>query len=997
MRKAPILLVVSGILFSLVTGCTTTPPPSGEKTTSFPPAQTISVAPPTTASPSSPPPAATTIAAPPPTTAKVITPNPISATTFLSLAFNNSGHTDYADWKAEADLAPAVWQPGIPLAVHTTLTISDAHIANVAAAGVKVDGFCLLVTAERTFDADGWIRLGSDERMSTLVTPTGLGIEGGVQGAITNRFGAYDFRTPVDEFTTQSIVNASHSGGAYRASFTFDTYLPSDLPPGIYRIRLDYGFTSGKRYYSLNAEAFAYRPFFKTVPTESHMYSPPVRAGGTYVTGVKIDASTIQPRLPWILLGNYNSNGYYGVVADEDQKRFTLSNRNLIPDDVILPLYAGDNRTKLTYSLEPQFPTDTIELRSNIPWNYSSGELSIQVTGPDGVTTDLGKYPFIGKTGQWPTTSRSAFTAWKPSAYGQYTVKAKGWIEDIWGNRYEGGGTYHFWIAKRMTLATATFQGQPYPVGGRYGRDIGFAPAVPADVQVTATEFINSDPNNTKTVKYSGKASPGGIFGAAQGMAPLVFDQPGEYLAHVTAQYTDQEGHLWVCSMRHAGVVYPEDSPIVAHGKKLTVPGGKLVDRGDTYFEGWVESPDINHLAHINYPYQAGDVLLIASEHQGANKIESVLTYEVKAKPAPYDPTLQNIGITNIKIKTGNRYSPHMFPEYTTDLTYFYAGAPRPGFMSRFLVAENGTRAPYWPTSPNSFGGQINASSNGDLPGDIYRLIGGVVVRNQGAAPMYAGYMASAFILPKGSNDNRIIAAGSEDLLGSDQTRARLFLVGTRPGMVYETGTSFTPAVQVDPMLPAIITFTLNYPDGRQFTTVGAADKFGTFAGKDRWLLDIPGVYSFRLTADWQGFQGHMPGLPETGGELYVVEKGQTTFPSGLQLNLAETSYFSASGTLTITGSSTAKSVEYAAVTPGAVIAQGFVPVVAGKFSYTFDPAAISKAFPTYDIVNLVNGVPEIRDVVQLTFSSTERTATGTIYHTFARVLMRGTTVIYAH
>ena len=45
-----------------------------------------------------------------------------------------------------------------------------------------------------------------------------------------------------------------------------------------------------------------------------------------------------------------------------------------------------------------------------------------------------------------------------------------------------------------MTLATATFQGMPYPVGSSYGRDIQFNPAVPADVQVTATLFVDSDP-----------------------------------------------------------------------------------------------------------------------------------------------------------------------------------------------------------------------------------------------------------------------------------------------------------------------------------------------------------------------------------------------------------------------------------------------------------------------------------------------------------------------
>ena len=285
-----------------------------------------------------------------------------------------------------------------------------------AAARIKVDGFCLLVTAKRTFDADGWIRLSSDERMSTLVTPTGLGIEGGVQGAVTNRFG-YGFRTPVDQFLMQ--------------------------------------------------------PMSATVRREG--------------------------------------------------KR------------------------------EVEF-----EMRAQLP----------------------GTAAFLDQAGQWPTTRRAAFTRWTPPAYGQYKVKATGWIGDAWGNRYEGGGTYQFWIANRMTMTTATFQGISYPVGGKCVRDIGFAPAVPAEVEVRATLYVNSDPNNKREAYSSGKATLSGIFGVAQGARQLTLDAPGEYHGHVVARYTDSEGHLWVCSMRHAGVVYPEDSPIVARGKKLSI-GGKLVDRGE--------------------------------------------------------------------------------------------------------------------------------------------------------------------------------------------------------------------------------------------------------------------------------------------------------------------------------------------------------------------------------------------------------------------------------
>jgi hypothetical protein len=80
----------------------------------------------------------------------------------------------------------------------------------------------------------------------------------------------------------------------------------------------------------------------------------------------------------------------------------------------------------------------------------------------------------------------------------------------------------------------------------------------------------------------------------------------------------------------------------------------------------------------------------------------------------------------------------------------------------------------HWPVSPNSFGGQINASVNGDMPGDIYRLLGGVVLRQAGTAPAYAGYISSAFLLPLGVNNNRIVAPGAEELTDEHQFYAEV-------------------------------------------------------------------------------------------------------------------------------------------------------------------------------------------------------------------------------
>jgi hypothetical protein len=135
------------------------------------------------------------------------------------VTFGNSGYTLYGDWQTEAGVSPRLWEPGTVLDVTAVLRVTESHLKGLTAAGIKADGLCLLITAERTFDGDGRLRLASDERMSTLITPTGLAIEGGVQGAVTKRFGTYGFSTPVDVFLTQSLTAAARVAGQIEARF----------------------------------------------------------------------------------------------------------------------------------------------------------------------------------------------------------------------------------------------------------------------------------------------------------------------------------------------------------------------------------------------------------------------------------------------------------------------------------------------------------------------------------------------------------------------------------------------------------------------------------------------------------------------------------------------------------------------------------------------------------------------------------------------------------
>ena len=932
---------------------------------------------------------------PTPTPTPIPTPPPVGLLDDLTdnqkVKLQTASHAANGNWSTSFEIAPPTWTAGTKVRIAAALNYSQELLSNFKLTYPKVNSTCLLLTAERDFDPLGYQHTPWDESVSTILTPSGLPIEGGGSASVSSYTG-YTQKTPVDVMVEVPIANFSldSSGQLYSGKLLTNFTLPQNLPPGIYRLKLDFGFKSGSSRYNFNSDSIGGRP--KDLNNVSCVFSPPIPASGINVAGKWIDGSQINRRSYWALLWDYNSNGYRGVVAKEDESKVAISPRNLIHDEIILPRFSSSG-TALTYNLEPTFLLDNANSQRNIPWRYDHGNWSVKITYPNGTGKDLGTASFLARRGNGATTKNSSFTAWKPPTYGNYTIEAKGWIEDAWGNRYEGGGNYSFWIAERLTLATATFQGQPYNVGNRYGRDMAFNPPVAANVTVKASLYFDSDPNNISTVVSTGQATSGGIFGAAQGLKPLPLTAPGEYYATVIATYWDTQGTLWVSAMRHAGVVYPLDSSIEAHGKKISLPGGVIADRGQKRWEGYTLPNGTSVLDHINFPYNSYDVLLIASEQQGSNKIEPVLTYMVKGSNATYNSTLQTIGRSNTIIKTSNGLSPEMFPEYITDLQYFYGSAPRPGFNSRFIVSHDNIRAPYWPTSPNTFGGQISASNNGDLPGDIYRLLGGVVLRNNGQKPAYAGYQASAFILPKGTNNNRIIGPGNEDLPSPDGIPARFFLTPLRPGMVYSVGATFGAVLQIDPVVPCNVHFTLTAPNGTTFVTTGIGDQYGYFVAVDKWLLDKAGLWVYNVTATWNNTQGRVPGMPSEGGWVFVLENGPAP-ASGMKLNMTARQTFSPSIGLNITGNTTSSKVYYAAIIPGAVLEEGILQVNNGTFQYTFDPQRMADKIKTYDIVNLVNGKPEIGRVVHLTFFSEEQGANGG-YHSFARVVLRGTTALY--
>jgi hypothetical protein len=211
--------------------------------------------------------------------------------------------------------------------------------------------------------------------------------------------------------------------------------------------------------------------------------------------------------------------------------------------------------------------------------------------------------------------------------------------------------------------------------------------------------------------------------------------------------------------------------------------------------------------------------------------------------------------------------------------------------------------------------------------------------------------------------------------------------------MTYPAGTTFGAALQIDPILPTNITFTLKYPDGHQVQTAGVSDIYGSFSGKDKWVLDAPGIYHYTIAADWNGNAAIMPGLPPTGGDLYVLEAQPPAGATGIQVTVPDGATFDPLAGIHITGSSTAGKVAYAVVMPGAVLDQGELTVNGGRFDYFFDPTTLHSRAQTYDVANRVTGKAELGDVVHVSLFSLEKMPDGTPYHSFIRVVVRGNQV----
>jgi hypothetical protein len=799
------------------------------------------------------------------------------------------------------------------------------------------------------------------------------------------------------------------------AAFSFALPIPEDLPPGLYV------------------------PVFEGFIGESD--------------GDRIAWSSERPgRLPlvlnigevgnvdlvWALFVDNPSDGARGILASQDADYAALSGRvRYNPPTYIVPPAPPDSDTPYTYPLEPylleQLPNlYTATSPPLIPFQFPSGELTASVTRPDGSVTDLGSFPIAQNQlstaaldertlfgAQSPvdiyrlTTLEPALTRYSFVQYGEHTIELTGTLEDTWGNRYSGGGSYRVLVAEPLKLLPAVLPGTPVMVGDALNAGVHILPNVPADVSVRVRVFpLDGGSPIDRTI--TGRANANGIFQPAD--PPFIFDTPGEYVIDYEVRYGSADGRLWAASQRSAGVI-AGDGALVAHGARgfaTLDAAGRVTGR---YRQAWYDAErlaggDDNLL--LNAPYFSGDVARVADGTGSGIRP----TLRVQDLIGAYRDWLLNALPAETRVDGVPLRSLASADELPLAVTedgsgYAYLSAVRPGVTVRQFVtgglsdsvaSADGGLPLYWDTD-DPYNGQIGAGLNGDLPDDYVFIFGGGIVR-AGEERQTAIYGALVVVTdaeaapgmgvtPPGRGADGGIDGGA--LLVVNDEPVQLFFVpgGARPGDLYVVGDRLAVSGQVAPPLQATVSVVVTPPSGNARAFEGRANPVGYFYDPSRdFALDEPGLWTIDVQVRHEGTtsMGQVEPPPPTGGVLgaadapgvqagryavYVLPSAENRLPWNAQLQDSPVPAASPYNfNFTLPDSWTNMRAFFTLTTPGTILEAGELRLNGRSVSYVYNASQLARRFPNLEIDTRVSG-PSVSDARTLTIYASGTDASG--------------------
>ena len=754
-----------------------------------------------------------------------------------------------------------------------------------------------------------------------------------------------------------------------------------------------------------------------------------------------------QPRIPWTVFQDVADYGQSGLLSSQDSKHLGLLNRVRYPT----PFQLYPRRYVATPGIPTLFPEaalaslfigeETVPPMIKNYLNFSEGRASASLTGPSGKTQDLGTRRFTGSGRSGPRLEGGGFPM-DLTRTGKYRLRLTGHMADHFGRRLEAGGSYDFTVALPLSFSTPVKPGTNFIEGAFFPAAAHVNPPLPAEVTIKVWYYPQSDPSRVKQVAFSGKANRFGHFSPryTKENPPLIMREPGEYRSQFSARFVDARGRLWRGIQTSAGVVANKKPLLKLHGGRTYIspprPDRKHYGGWARYqldFEGASSYLDDELLSQFDhtFPYHSGDTLFVATTYPFESVVGIVHSMEATTEPLarrlvraynprgrvynyPLTPRWRkpvylpdvfkfgedNFGYHRISVKHRDHLpilsantrglSPHLYPEANEIEAYTYLSVIRPGFPVMSLAFSGSFMGPCWIVSPNPYGGQINASPNGDLPGDMYRIMSGLVVKDLvSGTNYYDAYTAAIVALPPGSHQNAVAAPGVRPIQQINGRKFSYFL-GMDTSDVFIVGERMMLGGSVMPSVPAKVTLTITKPDGKKEQMSGRANRLGGFGPPRPIHVDQPGAYRIKVRLEHGGKTADVMGTGD--GEFYhfaILGDGPELISVGLPAASPVT--FGESVKIPLSWPADLKNarVFYSVMMPGTVIDEGVRTVRADTLVFSLDPAQAANQFPFIDTVDHSNGEKIYADTLIATFLL-EAEQNGKRVHDAVRVILRG-------
>ena len=704
-------------------------------------------------------------------------------------------------------------------------------------------------------------------------------------------------------------------GHMIEGQLTASLSLDEGMPPGIYRPILDLNFTGVPSGDAWRAALLSWMGGLSafTYPSSRAAALPPLVVGAPAGTAGAAPESSHSGRLIWTLLIDYASLGIRGTGAFEDREIFQPSSFvvNQGAPYVLPPVdaYSGE---PASYRLEPYLPLiaygrGMAPSPPLLPFLLPGGELCTTIHEPDGQQQELGCAPFaqsvsgdratelgallnygaIDVSEYYGLTTASEEFVVSFAQHGYHVIEMTGWVEDVWGNRYEGGGAYEVWVAHPLDLDPGLLPGTPLAVGDPINGSVQLHPRLPAYVNLTVHHVPYSDPGLAQRYTVEGWANRFGTF--IPDGPPITLGEPGEYRLDLFAEYVDPEnGESYAAAATWGGVVMtpPEEAQLVAHGRRgsdnhLAIPGpwflfcdpeadpglleGSTPHLWNPYLNGdivWSYNRYVNDM-----PECLGDALLLnASVQDTVGTVEMAITARHERMGLPVSPpgTFEQRALRDalpLFSSTSSGRPASLYPDEVDQIAYAYLSSQRPGVRVREVVAEDRQGSGYWRVD-GMYDNQPGVGVQGDLPNDVkYQFVGAVYRDLESGLSEYLGQgtgwvhlpdddAAGSRVMPPFSgpgNGGWTVQGGPLMTLKGEPIHIFIMPTGVRPGAVLQVGERFDFAGHLMPTLDSRVEVAVTSPSGQTHVVAGRANPVGYFyAPEDGFVVGEAG----RWTAD---------------------------------------------------------------------------------------------------------------------------------------------------